>query len=148
MTPKRGDCFTRPLLYATLPPVEKEEKKRKGSSTRSDKPRSILRGSAALEDGRGEEGSIEVPLAREAKERIINEFKLHEVDTGSPEVQVALLTNRISSLTEHLRTHKRDCHSRRGLLQLVGQRRRLLRYLSETDIERYRALVVRLGLRR
>lgn len=89
-----------------------------------------------------------MPLGREVKDKIIGDFKRHEVDTGSPEVQVALLTKRIADLTDHLRAHKRDYHSRRGLLQLVGQRRRLLRYLAQVDVERYRALIARLGLRR
>lgn len=82
------------------------------------------------------------------KSATIEEHKLHEKDTGSPEVQVALLTQRIQHLTDHLSTHKKDHHSRRGLLMLVGQRRRLLDYLSRNDIERYRALIARLGLRR
>ncbi len=72
----------------------------------------------------------------------------HETDTGSPEVQVALLTERIEDLTEHLKTHEKDHHSRRGLLKLVGQRRRLLNYLANNDVERYRALITKLGLRR
>jgi len=82
------------------------------------------------------------------KEALIREYATLEGDTGSPEVQVALLTARINHLTEHLRTHKKDHHSRRGLLQLVGRRRRLLGYLQRTDIERYRSLIARLGLRR
>lgn len=82
------------------------------------------------------------------KDEIIREYATTEGDTGSPEVQVALLTARINHLTEHLKTHKKDHHSRRGLLQLVGQRRRLLGYLQKTDIERYRSLIQRLGLRR
>ncbi|RMG19691.1 MAG: 30S ribosomal protein S15 [Deltaproteobacteria bacterium] len=82
------------------------------------------------------------------KAEIIQEFQQHEGDTGSPEVQVALLTRRIEYLTEHFKTHKHDHHSRRGLLKLVGQRRRLLQYLKKTDLERYRALVQKLGLRR
>ena len=81
------------------------------------------------------------------KQEIIREFQQHEGDTGSPEVQVALLTRRIQYLTEHFKTHKHDHHSRRGLLKLVGQRRRLLQYLKKTDLERYRALVQKLGLR-
>jgi small subunit ribosomal protein S15 len=89
-----------------------------------------------------------VPLKKEEKTGIMGEYELHEGDTGSPEVQVALLTARINQLTEHLREHKKDHHSRRGLLMMVGQRRRLLNYLTRTDIERYRALVARLGLRR
>lgn len=87
-------------------------------------------------------------LAAERKNEIISEYKTHEGDTGSPEVQVALLTARINELTEHLRTHAKDFHSRRGLLMMVGQRRRLLNYLSNKDIERYRSLIARLGIRR
>ena len=82
------------------------------------------------------------------KEQIFAEYATTEGDTGSPEIQVALLTARINHLTEHLRTHKKDHHSRRGLLQLVGRRRRLLAYLAKTDVERYRSLISRLGLRR
>ena len=84
----------------------------------------------------------------ENKEEIIRENRVHESDTGSPEVQVAILTRRIAHLTEHLREHKHDYHSRRGLLKLVGQRRRLLAYLSKKDVERYRATIARLGLRK
>jgi small subunit ribosomal protein S15 len=76
------------------------------------------------------------------------DYRLHETDTGSPEVQVALLSERINHLTEHLKTHKKDHHSRRGLLMLVGRRRRLLDYLRRNDVERYRALIAKLGLRR
>lgn len=79
---------------------------------------------------------------------IIEEHGLHEADTGSPEVQVALLTQRISHLTEHLKIHKKDHHGRRGLLMMVGKRRRLLSYLRDQDVERYRSLISRLGLRR
>ena len=82
------------------------------------------------------------------KNQIIAEYATSEGDTGSPEVQVALLTRRINDLTEHLKSHKHDHHSRRGLLLLVGQRRRLLNYLQKTEIERYRSIVERLGLRR
>ncbi|MFU8841157.1 MAG: 30S ribosomal protein S15 [Nitriliruptoraceae bacterium] len=82
------------------------------------------------------------------KQAIIERFRRDETDTGSPEVQVALLTQRISHLTEHLKEHKHDHHSRRGLLKLVGQRRRLLNYLKKLDIERYRALIAELELRR
>jgi small subunit ribosomal protein S15 len=89
-----------------------------------------------------------VTLTREAKTDVIQRFGKHEGDTGSPEVQVALLTARINELTEHLRDHKKDHHSRRGLLMLVGQRRRLLGYLRRRDVERYRELVKELGLRR
>src|SRR5918996_5931710 len=89
-----------------------------------------------------------VPLAKDAKGAIVEDYATHEGDTGSPEVQIALLTERIKSLTEHLRTYQKDNHSRRGLLKLVGQRRRLLAYLVRTDIDRYRAVIGRLGLRR
>ena len=82
------------------------------------------------------------------KDALITEYATADGDTGSPEVQVALLTARINHLTEHLRTHKKDHHSRRGLLQLVGRRRRLLAYLQKADVERYRSLISRLGLRR
>ena len=83
-----------------------------------------------------------------AKKKIMEEYATNEGDTGSPEVQVAVLTKRINELTEHLKTHKHDHHSRRGLLLLVGQRRRLLNYLNKTDIGRYRSIIERLGLRR
>ena len=86
-------------------------------------------------------------LTKEAKSEVINRFATHEGDTGSPEVQVALLTARINELTDHLRTHTKDHHSRRGLLMLVGRRRRLLRYLERSDLERYRSLVAELNLR-
>jgi small subunit ribosomal protein S15 len=82
------------------------------------------------------------------KEEIIQEHRTHDDDTGSPEVQVAVLTRRITHLTEHLREHKHDYHSRRGLLKMVGKRRRLLKYLQKKDVERYRALIAKLGLRR
>ena len=87
-------------------------------------------------------------LSKEKKITIIDEYKLHEGDTGSPEVQIAILTNRINTLSEHLRAHKKDHHSRRGLYKLIGQRRGLLNYLQKKDINRYRALIERLGLRR
>ncbi len=87
-------------------------------------------------------------LTKEQKDAIVSAFALHDGDTGSTEVQVALLTERINSLTEHLRQHKHDYASRRGLLKLVGQRRRLLAYLNKTDVERYRRLIARLGLRK
>ena len=87
-------------------------------------------------------------LQKEEKTSIIEEYKIHEGDTGSAEVQVALLTARINQLTEHLKQHKKDHHSRRGLLMMVGQRRRLLNYLNKKDIEKYRSLVSKLGLRR
>ena len=84
-------------------------------------------------------------LQKEEKALVIKEYATHEGDTGSPEVQVAILTKRINDLTEHLRTHKKDHHSRRGLLKMVGQRRSMLNYLMKTDIERYRSLIARLG---
>jgi small subunit ribosomal protein S15 len=87
-------------------------------------------------------------LTKEAKAEIIAEYATHEGDTGSSEVQVALLTRRINELTDHLRIHKHDHHTRRGLLMLVGQRRRQLAYLNRTDVDRYRALIARLGLRK
>ncbi len=84
----------------------------------------------------------------EDKQEIIGRFKRHELDTGSPEVQIALLTARIQHLSEHLQEHRKDNHSRRGLLKMVGKRRRLLKYLQNTDIERYRKMLSELGLRR
>jgi small subunit ribosomal protein S15 len=87
-------------------------------------------------------------LQKDEKTSIITEYMTHDGDTGSAEVQVALLTARINQLTEHLKLHKKDHHSRRGLLMMVGQRRRLLTYLSKKDIERYRSVISRLGLRR
>ena len=84
----------------------------------------------------------------EAKKELIEKFKLHEGDTGSPEVQVALLTHRITYLTDHLKIHKKDHHSRRGLLKLVGRRRRLLNYVKSKDVNRYRTIIGNLGLRR
>jgi small subunit ribosomal protein S15 len=89
-----------------------------------------------------------VSIDAATKKKVISEYATTDGDTGSPEVQVALLTNRIKNLTEHLKTHKHDHHTRRGLLLLVGQRRRLLNYLQKNDITRYRSLVERLGLRR
>jgi small subunit ribosomal protein S15 len=87
-------------------------------------------------------------LEVERKKEIIEKYKIHEKDTGSPEVQVALLSERITYLTDHFRTHKKDHHSRRGLLKIVGQRRRLLDYLKSKDVERYRTLIQSLGIRR
>lgn len=87
-------------------------------------------------------------LSKEQTQEIVEQFKTHDGDTGSPEVQVALLTRRIEMLNVHFKSHKKDHHSRRGLLKLVGQRRRLLRYLSSKDYGRYRALIKALGLRR
>ena len=87
-------------------------------------------------------------LAKEDKEQLVSDYQLHGKDTGSPEVQVAILSHRISYLTEHFKTHKKDHHSRRGLLKLVGQRRRLLDYLRKSDFNRYKALIDRLGIRK
>ena len=87
-------------------------------------------------------------LTQEAKQEIIQKYAVHEGDTGSPEVQIAVLTARIIYLTEHLKEDKKDHHSRRGLLKMVGHRRRLLAYLNKVDIERYRAIVAKLGLRK
>ena len=87
-------------------------------------------------------------LDRESKEKIVGDYRLKESDTGSPQVQVALLTARINQLTEHFKTHKKDNHSRRGLLKMVSQRRSMLDYLKRKDIEQYHALISRLGLRR
>jgi small subunit ribosomal protein S15 len=89
-----------------------------------------------------------VALSTEEKKSILAEYGVHDSDTGSPEAQVALLTKRIVGLTEHLKAHKHDHHSRRGLLLLVGRRRRLLKYLASVDVARYRSLIERLGLRR
>ncbi|GAB1400267.1 30S ribosomal protein S15 [Aminivibrio sp.] len=86
-------------------------------------------------------------LEKEQKQEIISDYRTHTVDTGSPEVQVAMLTRRIRDLTEHLKVHTKDFHSRRGLLKMVGTRRKLLRYLREKDFNRYRTLIERLGLR-
>ncbi|WP_430785853.1 30S ribosomal protein S15 [Virgibacillus flavescens] len=87
-------------------------------------------------------------ITKERKNEIINEYKVHENDTGSPEVQIAVLTAEITTLNDHLRTHKKDHHSRRGLLKMVGKRRNLLNYLRNNDVTRYRELIKRLGLRR
>ena len=87
-------------------------------------------------------------MLKEEKNAIIKEYAQHEGDTGSPEVQIALLTKRINDLTEHLKTHTKDHHSRRGLLKMVGQRRNLLNYLTKVDIERYRAIIAKLGIRK
>lgn len=87
-------------------------------------------------------------LTVENKKQLIDEYKLHDSDTGSPEVQIGLLTHRITYLTDHLKIHKKDHHSRRGLLMLVGQRRRLLNYVKGKDVKRYRTIIERLGLRR
>ena len=87
-------------------------------------------------------------MTPEKKKEIIDDFRVHPTDTGSPEVQIALLSERITYLTEHFKTHKKDHHSRRGLLKLVGQRRQLLNYLKRKNIERYNSVIERLGLRR
>ncbi|HEV7643697.1 MAG TPA: 30S ribosomal protein S15 [Pyrinomonadaceae bacterium] len=89
-----------------------------------------------------------MPTAKETKEKVVGDYKLHDSDTGSPQVQIALLSTRINELTEHFKTHKKDHHSRRGLLKMVSQRRRLLDYLKRKNIEQYHELVSRLGLRR
>jgi small subunit ribosomal protein S15 len=89
-----------------------------------------------------------VVFTTEDKQKLIEKFKLHDSDTGSPEVQVGLLTHRITYLTEHLKVHKKDHHSRRGLLMLVGKRRRLLNYVKSKDVNRYRTIIETLGLRR
>ncbi|MCA1028515.1 30S ribosomal protein S15 [Cytobacillus kochii] len=87
-------------------------------------------------------------ITKDRKNELINEYKTHENDTGSPEVQIAVLTEEINNLNEHLRTHKKDHHSRRGLLKMVGKRRNLLTYLRNKDVQRYRELINKLGLRR
>lgn len=87
-------------------------------------------------------------IAADKKQELIENYRLHETDTGSPEVQIAILSERIGNLTEHLKIHKKDHHSRRGLLKLVGKRRRLLNYLKDHELERYREVVNRLGLRK
>ena len=87
-------------------------------------------------------------ITKEIKQQIIKDYQLKEGDTGSPEVQIAILTYRINDLNEHLKDHKKDHHSRRGLLKMVGQRRNLLAYLKDNDLERYRTLIARLGLRK
>jgi small subunit ribosomal protein S15 len=89
-----------------------------------------------------------VVLSTQDKKELIDQYKLHDTDTGSPEVQIGLLTHRIQYLTEHLKVHKKDHHSRRGLLMLVGRRRRLLNYVRNNDVQRYRTIIDNLGLRR
>lgn len=93
-------------------------------------------------------GGNKMALTKEEKQSIIEEYRLSDTDTGSPEVQIAILTNQINQLTEHLKVNKKDHHSRRGLLKMVGKRRGLLNYLISKDIERYRSIISRLGLRR
>ncbi len=90
----------------------------------------------------------QLAISQERKNEIINEYKVHDSDTGSPEVQIAVLTEEITTLNEHLRVHKKDHHSRRGLLKMVGKRRNLLNYLRNKDVTRYRELIKKLGLRR
>ncbi|MEG0894985.1 MAG: 30S ribosomal protein S15 [Oscillospiraceae bacterium] len=87
-------------------------------------------------------------LRKEQKDAVINENKLHEKDTGSPEVQIAILTQRINDLTEHLKVHSKDHHSRHGLFKMIGHRRNLLNYLKKSDIERYRTIIAKLGIRK
>ena len=87
-------------------------------------------------------------MTKDTKQQVLAEYATHEGDTGSPEVQIAVLTKRINDLTEHLKTHKKDHHSRRGLLMMVGHRRNLLAYLQKKDIERYRSIIARLGIRK
>ena len=87
-------------------------------------------------------------MTNELKQQVMKEYALHEGDTGSPEVQIAVLTTRINELTEHLKVHKKDHHSRRGLLMMVGHRRNLLAYLQKKDIERYRSIIAKLGIRK
>lgn len=87
-------------------------------------------------------------MLKEEKKALMEQFQSHEGDTGSPEIQIALLTKRIKDLTEHLKTHKKDHHSRRGLLKMVGSRRNLLKYLMKKDIERYRSIIAKLGIRK
>ncbi|AJE03279.1 30S ribosomal protein S15 [Geobacter pickeringii] len=94
------------------------------------------------------EGGVQNVLVTDKKKEIISSHKRHDGDTGSPEVQIALLTERITYLTDHFKIHKKDHHSRRGLLKIVGQRRRLLDYLKKKDVERYRAIIEKLGIRR
>jgi small subunit ribosomal protein S15 len=91
---------------------------------------------------------VEITMLKEEKTEIIKKYALHEGDTGSPEVQIALLTTRINTLTEHLRVHKKDHHSRRGLYKMIGQRRNLLNYLQKNDIERYRSIIEKLNIRK
>ena len=93
-------------------------------------------------------GDSVLPTTKEQKTSVITEYRTHDSDTGSPEVQIALLSNRINYLTEHFKSHAKDHHSRRGLLKLVGRRRRLLDYLKQTDLERYRTVIEKLGIRK
>ena len=93
-------------------------------------------------------GDSILSTTKQQKSDLINQYRVHDADTGSPEVQIALLSNRITYLTEHFKTHAKDHHSRRGLLKLVGRRRRLLDYLKKTDVERYRTIIDKLGIRK
>jgi|SRR5690606_4141645 small subunit ribosomal protein S15 len=93
-------------------------------------------------------GGNSMAITQERKNELINEYKVHDTDTGSAEIQIAILTEDINNLNEHLRTHKKDHHSRRGLFKMVGRRRNLLKYLRENEVARYRELIARLGLRR
>jgi small subunit ribosomal protein S15 len=114
-------------------------------------PASVVQ-SACEQNGIGRKGKTEekqqLAQTKEAKAKITEDFRLHDSDTGSPEVQVALLTERITELTEHFNTHGKDHHSRRGLLRLVGRRRRLLDYVKSQDFDRYKSLIERLGIRK
>lgn len=113
-----------------------------------DKPQSGISQPFSETDGDKYIIKVEYRMLKEEKQAIMSEYALHEGDTGSPEVQIALLTKRINDLTEHLKIHKKDHHSRRGLLMMVGQRRSLLGYLKKVDIERYRSIISRLGIRK
>jgi small subunit ribosomal protein S15 len=115
-------------------------------SWRRDRSGRLLSGPSAFDGGVG--GESAVPLSRERKTELIAEFRTHEVDTGSPEVQIALLTRTIDQLTEHFKVHKKDHHSRQGLLRMVGKRRRLLDYLKRKDFERYQRIISKLGIRK
>jgi small subunit ribosomal protein S15 len=97
---------------------------------------------------REEGGEREMAMEKDKKQELIGEYKIHESDTGSPEVQIALLSERIKYLTDHFKTHKKDHHSRRGLLQMVGRRRRLLDYLKSKNVDRYKGIIEKLGLRK
>ena len=130
-------------------PVAIRPGQRPAARLHADQARAAVRGGRTSETPRGPiDGDCFVALTAEQKKEILGSYGLHETDTGSPEAQVALLTKRIADLTEHLKVHKHDHHSRRGLLLLVGRRRRLLKYVAQVDVERYRSLIDRLGLRR
>jgi small subunit ribosomal protein S15 len=108
----------------------------------------MLQSAANEKSGRNERKEFALAPSTEMKQQVITDYRLHERDSGSPEVQVALLTHRITELTDHFKAHTKDHHSRRGLLKLVGRRRRLLDYLKGQDVERYRATIERLGIRK